>query len=155
MLMRVESLSDGRLDAFETIALERGEQLLLGHLQADREVARQRIGGIGGGMLQGAGQVVGDAQQVAGELGDGVGAGVVDLPLGAPAGVFSFRRIAQSLILQGRRFGAKHRYVGRFGGPTGGGVDVAFVGRLAVFLLARAIESRVIVSHAFLAQFIL
>ena len=91
-------------------------------------------------MLQGAGQVVGHAEEVAGEGLDGVGSGVVDLALGAAAGVLRLGGVAQGLVLQRGGFGAQ------------GGDGVPLLGR-GVLVGARAgfevvaVGFRIIIFH--------
>jgi len=60
-----------------------------------------------GGAARARLQVVGGAEEVAGEFLDGVGARVVHLALGPALGVLGLRRIAQHLVLQALHLGAQ------------------------------------------------
>ena len=128
-LKRIELGARRRLDLLQAVAVEGGLQLLLGHLNADDEVFHRSLVGVGRRSVQGARQVVGHAQQVAGELLDGVGARVIGLALGPAAGVLGLGGVAQHLFLEAGGLGAQGLHLVRHGRRGA----VVFFGRRLVF----------------------
>ena len=107
MQIGIELLShrDNFLDA---VFFQHLDQLTLGEFDAikQREAARvRRRLPVGTGGLQRAGDIVGNAQNVARKAGDGIDARLTDLALGPLAQVFHVRERAQQLVL--------HRGIGR------------------------------------------
>ena len=84
----------GRVDGLDAVAFQRGQQLALGRFHAFDHAFGLRAEGrarIGGKRLDGALEIVGHRQNIAGEFGHGVLGGVLLLALGAAARVFRVR----------------------------------------------------------------
>ena len=98
MQVGVESLTRLGGDALQIVALEGLQQRLLGQLQPGDQTGLAGVGVLGG-RLQRPLQIVGHAQQVAGETLDGIGAGVVGLGLGPFLRVLGLGDSAQGAVL--------------------------------------------------------
>ena len=103
MQVRVEALARLRGDFANPVALEDRQQLPLGHLDA----FDHRLDAFGGAValvvlkrLDGAPQIVGHLQHVAGEIGCRIARRIRLVALGALAGVFHFGRDPEQPVLQ-------------------------------------------------------